>query len=196
MTLKLTARQFHVLKTYSLDEEKLLLWWVCGCRSKCASGTDNSLTSSGMLCRISSFTFATPNVLLFSDAFSKWALIPPCSLRSEFADTLATSRPEDAFIDLIANSIFGATMLSMAVKIAFCILSSTVSTILLISLSILSLKHLSKVFTFIAFQLSTELLLKVPTVKSRSLEPSLTTKISCLSLAALPITKSWSKSCN
>ena len=92
--------------------------------------------------------------------------------------------------DLIANSILGATILSIAVRIAFCILSSTVSTILFISLSILSLKHLSRVFTFIAFQLSTELSLKVPTVKSRSFEPSLTTIFSCLSLAALPITKS------
>ena len=58
------------------------------------------------------------------------ALIPTCSLRSEFADTLVASRPEDAFIDLIASSILGATMFSIAVKIAFCILS--VSMILLI----------------------------------------------------------------
>ena len=48
-----------------------------------------------MLCRVSSFTFDTPSVLLFLDAFSKEALIPTCSLRSEFADTLVTSRPED-----------------------------------------------------------------------------------------------------
>ena len=130
--------------------KSLYLWWVCGCRSKCVPGTDKSLTSSWILCRVSSFIFVTPNVL-FSDAFSKEALVPVRSLRSEFADTLVTSRPEDAFIDLIANSILGATMLSMAVKIAFCILSSTVSTILLISLSILSLKHLSKVFTLLYF---------------------------------------------
>ena len=172
------------------------MWWVCGCRSKWVSGTDNSLTSSVRLCRVSSFTFDITWVSLFPDAFSKEALIPACSLRSEFTDTLVTSRPEDALIDLIANSILGATILSIAVRIAFCILSSTVSTILFISLSILSLKHLSRVFTFIAFQLSTELLLKVPTVKFRSLEPSLTTIFSCLSLAALPITKSWSKSSN
>ena len=177
-------------------EAALLLWWVCGCRSKCVSGIDDPLTSSWMLCRVKSFIFVTPNVLLFSDAFSKEALIPACSLRSEFADTLVTSRPEDAFIDLIANSILGATMLSMAVKFAFCILSSTASTLLFISLSILSLKHFSRVFTFIAFQLSTELLLKVPTVKSRSLEPSLTTTFSCLALVALPIIIFWSKSTN
>ena len=60
-----------------------------------------------------------PNVLLLSDAFSKEALIPTCSLRSEFADTLVTSRPKDAFIDLMANSILGATMLSMAPKLHF-----------------------------------------------------------------------------
>ena len=89
-----------------------------------------------MLCRVSSFTFDTSSVSLFLDALSKEALIPTRSLRSKFADTLVTSRPEDAFIDLIANSILGVTMLSMAVKIAFYILSSTVSTILFISLSI------------------------------------------------------------
>ena len=172
------------------------MWWVCGCRSKWVSGTDNSLTSSVMLCRVSSFTLDITWVSLFADAFSKEALIPACCLRSEFPDKLVTSRPEDALIDLIANSILGATILFIAVRIAFCILSSTVSTILFISLSILSLKNLPRVLTFIAFHLSTELLLKVPRVKSRSLEPSLTTIFSCLSLAALPITKSWSKSSN
>ena len=78
---------------------------VCGCRSKCVSGTDNSLTSSGMLCRVSAFTFDTPSVLLFSDAFSKEALIPTCSLRSEYADRLVTSLPEDVFIEQIVGSI-------------------------------------------------------------------------------------------
>ena len=140
-----------------------------------------------MLCRDSSFTFDTPSVLLFPDAFSKEILIPTCSLRSEFADTLVAYRPEDAIIDLIAYSILAPTMLSIAVKIAFCILSSTVSTKLLISLSILSLKHLSKIFTFIAFSLKIELLLEIPIVKSQSLVPSLTTTFSCLPLAALPI---------
>ena len=91
------------------------LWWVCGYRLKHVSGTDNSFTSSGMSCRVSSFTFDTPSVLLFPDACSKEALIPTCSLRSELADTLVASRPEDAFIDLIANSILGVTMLSIAV---------------------------------------------------------------------------------
>ena len=42
-----------------------------------------------------------------------------CSPRTEFAQMLVASRPEDAFIDLIANSILGATILSVAVKIAF-----------------------------------------------------------------------------
>ena len=142
------------------------------------------------------FTYLVWNVVSSLIAFSKKALVPTCSLRSEFADTLVTSRREDAFIDLIANSILGAIMLSKVVKIAFCILSSTVSMILLISLSIFSLKHLSKVFTLIAFPLITELFLEVPTVKSRSLVPSLTTGFSCLSLTALPLIISWSKSSN
>ena len=56
---------------------------------------------------------------LFSDAFSKGAVIPICSPRSEFAVTPVASRPEGAFIDLIANSILAATVLSIAIKIAF-----------------------------------------------------------------------------
>ena len=172
------------------------LWWVSACRSKRVSGTDNSPTSSGMLFRVSSFTFDTCSTLLFPDAFSKESLIPACYPRSEFAVTMVASRPEDAFIDLTANSILGATMLSIAVKIAFWILSSTVSTKLLISLSILSLKHLSKVFTFTVFSLVTKLSLEVPTVKSRSLLPSFIIAFSRSSLATLPIMISWSKSCN
>ena len=121
---KLTKSIFY--RTFSKNIR--LVWWVCVCRSKCVSGTDNPLTSSGTLCRVSSFTFDTCRILLFPDAFSKEALIPTCSPRSEFAVTLVTSHPEDAFRDLIANSILGATTLSIAVKITFCILSSTVST--------------------------------------------------------------------
>ena len=92
------------------------LWWVCACWSKCVSGTDNSPISSGTFFRVASFPFDTCNALLFPDAFSKEALIPTFFPRSEFAVTLVISRPEGAFIDLIANSILGATMLSMAVK--------------------------------------------------------------------------------
>ena len=73
--------------------QERFLWWVCVCQSKCVSGTDNSLTSSGMSCRVSSFTFDTCS-MLFPDAFSKEALIPTCSPRSEFAITLVTSRPQ------------------------------------------------------------------------------------------------------
>ena len=70
-----------------------------------------------MLFRVSSFTFDSCNILLFSDAFSKKALIPACSPRSEFAVTLVAFHPEDAFIDLFANSILGAKMLSIAVEL-------------------------------------------------------------------------------
>ena len=159
---------------------------MCVWRPKCVSGADNSLTLSRMLFRVSSFTFVARNAQLLPDAFSRGALIPTCSPRSELAVTLVASRPEDAFIDLIANSILGVTMLSIAVKVALLILSSTVSTILFISLSILSLKHLSKVFTFAVFSLTAELL-EIPTLKSRSLVPSLTAMLSCLSPTIMPI---------
>ena len=95
------------------------MWWVCVCRSKRGSGTYNSLTSSEMLFRVSSFPFETCCILLFPDAFPEEASIPKCSLQSEFAATLVASCPEDTLIDLTANSILGATMLSIAVKSAF-----------------------------------------------------------------------------
>ena len=44
------------------------------------------------------------------------------SPRSEFAETLVTSRPEDAFIDLIAISILGVIILTNVIKIAFWVL--------------------------------------------------------------------------
>ena len=72
-----------------------------------------------MLFRVSSFAFDTCNTLLLPDAFSKEALVPPCSPHFEFAATLVASGSEDAFNDLIAYLVLGATMLSIAVKIAF-----------------------------------------------------------------------------
>ena len=88
---------------------------MCDCRSKRVSVTDNSLTSSGILFRVSSFTFDTFNTLLFSDAFLKGAVIPICSPHSEFAVTLVASCQQDAIIELIANSVLGAILLSIAV---------------------------------------------------------------------------------
>ena len=54
-------------------------------------------------------------------------VIPISSPRSKFAVTLVASHLEHAFIDLIANSILRATIPSLVVKIAFRILSSTMS---------------------------------------------------------------------
>ena len=162
---------------------------MCDCQSKRVSGTNNSRTSSEVLFRVSSFLFDICNTLFFSEAFLKRAVITICSPRSETAVSVVASRQEDEFIDLIANSILGVTILSMAVKNVSWFLFSTVSTILLISLSILSLNYISKAFTFSGFSLVTKilLLLQVPMVISRSTVPSLATVFSCLSLAALPI---------
>ena len=54
-------------------------------------------------------------------------VIPISSPRSKFAVTLVASHPEQAFFDLIANSILRATIPSLVVKIAFRILSLTMS---------------------------------------------------------------------
>ena len=109
----------NIVSTNVDAESCMELWWVCVCRSKRVSGTDNSLTWSGILFRVSSFLFNTCCMLLFSDAFSNEALIPTRSLHSEFAATLVVSRPEDAFIDLIANSILEAKMLLTMFKLHF-----------------------------------------------------------------------------
>ena len=188
MEKKFQGKCFHILKKH--------LWWACGCRSKWVPWTNNSLNSSGMLFWVSSFVLNTFNVLFLSDTFSKGALIPMCSPRSELAMTLVASRSEDVFIDFNAISILEATILPIAVKIAFCILSLTVSTILLISLSIILLKHPSKVFTFSVFSLVIKILPDLLTVNSWSAVPSLTTSFSCLSLTALPIKISRSNSSN
>ena len=155
------------MQVYGRRGEKKM-WWVCGCRSKCISETNNSLTSSGTLFRVSSFILNTCRVWFLSDTFSEEAVIPNCSLCSELAITLVASRPENAFIDPIADWILGLILLSIAVKIAFWILSSTMSTILNISLSNLSMKHLSKVFAFTTSSLTAGLLSQLPTANSWS----------------------------
>ena len=92
---------------------------MCLCRSKRVSRTDNSLTSSGMLIRVPSFPFDTCDTFLIPDAFSKETIIPTFSPRSEVDGRLIATHPEDAFVDLTANSIYAAIMLSIAAKIAF-----------------------------------------------------------------------------
>ena len=116
------------------------------------------------------------------------------SPRSDFAVRLVAFRPQDAFIDLIAKSISGATILSIAIKIRFWILSSTAFKILPISPSILSLNHLYQDFTFKIF--SAKLLPGLSTVNSWSPVFSLTVAFSSLSHTVLQILKSWSKSSN
>ena len=81
--------------------------WRCGWRTKWVRGTDNSHTSSGMFPRVPSFAFISWKVWLFSHTFSKEKIIPIRSLYSGFDVRLAASRPDDAFIDMTANSPLG-----------------------------------------------------------------------------------------
>ena len=148
-------------------------------------GTDESHTSSGMIFWVSSFVWNTCNVLFLPDTFSNGAEIPMCSPRSDFAMTLVTSHPEDAFFELCAHSILVVIILSIAVKFAFWILSPTVSAILPISLSIFSLKHLSKVFTFNKFSLAAGLLSELLTVISWATVSSFTVAFCCLPFIVL-----------
>ena len=172
------------------------LWWVCRCRSKCVSGTDNSLTSSWILFRVSSFLFDTSCVLFLSDTFSREVVTPICSPRSELAIALVASPSEGAFIDLIANLILKLLLLPTAIKKAFWILSSTVSTTWPIFLSIRPLKHFSKVFTITTFSLTAWPPSELPIVNSWSAVLSMTVAFSCLLFIALPIITTWSKSYN
>ena len=134
------------MKICGLNKIIRILYGVCGCRSKSVPGNDLSTNSSGTFSRVSSFVFNTC-VLFVSDMFSRDALIPMRSPHSEEAVTLIASRQEEALIDPTANSIL-VNILAIAVKFAFWILFSTMSTILRISLPIFLLKHLSKVCTF------------------------------------------------
>ena len=68
------------------------------------------------------------NVVCYS--FSKDAVIRMHSSSFEIDVTLVAFRPKDAFIDITANSILRVIILSVAVKIAFSILSPTVSPML------------------------------------------------------------------
>ena len=161
---------------------------------------DECVVASHMCSRYQQFTYLVRNTIRVSsivlnackisflwDTFSKGTVIPMCSPRFEIAMTLVASSPENAFFDLIASSILGVIALSIAVTIAFWLLSLTVSTNLPISLSIFSLKHLSEVFTVTIFSLAPKLLPVLLTVNSWLAVPSLTTSVSCLSLTALPI---------
>ena len=156
------------------------MWWVCDCLSKLVIRPTICIFRLGnfpeslqlrsiheMCCSIHIYFLKGSNVLLM------------CSQRSEFAVTLVAFRAEDAFYDLIAHSILGAMSLSIEVKIAFPILSSTVSIILLVSLSTNSLKHQSKVFTFTVVSLVIKLLPERPTVNSWSPVPSMSVAFSC-----------------
>ena len=135
-------------------------------------------------------------VVSFRNAFKEGALIPLRSHRFEFAVTLATFRPDDAFIDLTSNSIFRVIISSIEVRVSFWILFSTISTILSVSLSIFSLKHLSNVRTFSVFSSVFEMLQTLLTIKCRSTVLSLTITVCCPLLAASPMRASWLKSSN
>ena len=146
---------------------------VCDCQLKCVLETDNSVISSGMFPRVSSFALNSWTVLFLSDTFSIEAIIPIRSYRSEIAVTLVMSRSKDAFNDVTANSNLGVTILSKAVEIALWILSPTKSTMLPFSLSILSLKYLSNIGIFLVFSLVVAILLLILTENSRSMATSL-----------------------
>ena len=181
----------HILKvTY-----KTPLWWVCTCRSKCVSGTGNSLTSSGLCLRVSSVTFISRKVQFQSDTFPLRAEIPTCSSRSEFAVTLATYRPDNPLIDLTANSNLGVMML-YAVKLAIWILYSIVPVTLPISLVILSVRFFPKVWTSSVFRLIDAILSILLRVISRSTWQSLTSTFCQSLLTALPTKTPGSKSPN
>ena len=110
------------------------------CQPKYVFETGNSPTSSGSNPRVLSVKLSSWNVSILSKAFSKRVVIPDCSSRAELAKTRATSRADDAFIDLTANSILGVIKLFTVAQMAFYILPSTVSTTLLTSLANLSMR--------------------------------------------------------
>ena len=175
---------------------KMTVWWPLwrlSARSVCLCSWDQYYTyfvrdvPSSLIIDL---IYVMKCVFLITYLF-KNSVIPICTPSFEFAATLVASRLEDAFVDLTANSILGVIVLSITVKIAFWIHSSTVSTILIISLSILSVRHFSNEWTFTVLSvlsLVIGLLISLFTVNLWSAGPLLITKF-CLSLlTASPIT--------
>ena len=98
--------------------------------------------------------------------------------------------------DVTANSSLWVMIISIAVKLAFWILSSSVPTILPISLSNLSVKHFSNVWIFTVSSLVIGVLASLITVNSWSTGP-LSNRTFCLSIfEASPMISSWSESSN
>ena len=154
---------------------------MCGGRSEYVSGTGKSLTLPGYSLESHHLHLIYEKCCFYRIRFQKgqWSL-------SEFFVTLAVSRPEDAFFDLTANSIFGVMLLSIAVKSKFWIVSSTVLTTLPISLSILSVRLFSSVWTSTVLSSVTTKLSIILVVNSRSDGLSLTTTFCVLLLTASP----------
>ena len=100
--------------------------------------------------------------VLKSGKWQEYLLVPS---RFKLTIAMATSCSDDAFYDLIANSILGVMILSIAVKIAIKILSATVSTSMPILLATLSGKVLPKVWTSTVFSLVTTILSSFLAVK-------------------------------
>ena len=170
------------------------MWWLCLPVKKCIWEPEfiylvRKFVSSLITCIKTHVVYCS-----FRIRFKIGAIIPSCSQRSGLRITLVASHPEDAFIDLLANSILGVKILSLVVKVAFWFLFTTVSTTLPISLPIFLLKHLSKVFTFTTFSLTAGPRSELPTVNSWLAVPSLTVVFSGLLLFIMPIATAWSKS--
>ena len=144
---------------------EMSVWLPTKC-SKSLPRTQKNSNSSGRFLQVSSFAFITWNVLILPDTFSREAVILIRYPRSEFAVALTLSGLENKIIDLTAISILGVKILSIEVKIAFWILYSSMSTMLSISLTILSSKHLSEHWTFTELSLTVKLLPRILTVVS------------------------------
>ena len=162
------------------------MWCVCDCRSFCVFVTDKSFTSPGMSHRVSWITSTPWKVLFPSHTFPEEAVTPVSSPLSDYSVILATSRLEDPFFDMTANSTHALTKLSIEVKIAFCIFFLTVSIRLPICLLILPLKHLSNISTFTTFSLVVGIPSPFLRVNFRSTEPLFTATLCCPLFATSP----------
>ena len=194
-TLELTEKRGYI-KQVKTKAGRKRLWWVCGFRLKCVSENENSLPSSRILFWVLSTLFNTCSVTVFSDTFSKGGVFPGWSPHSEFTAKLVASRPEDAFFDLIANSFF---LSNTTINCGQHCVSDSVFTRANNNTHFLVnpfKKHLSKVLTFTKSSWTVKLLSGLPTVKSWSPVPSTIVLFSCLSIAVLPMIKTWSKLSN
>ena len=160
--IKIDSMELPSMKSSFMDFASVKNVWDC--RSKPVFGTGHSLTWSGIFPRVSSFIYAMKYVVV-GYVFKRGLdtnMLPTIRIQGNTSSVPSSRRIHY----LTAISILGVILLSIAVKIAFWNLSSTVSTISPLSSSILPGRHLSNALASIVISLTAGILSELETGNS------------------------------